>query len=167
MALLDLQMPDFGGLAVARLLKAGATPMIAFVTAFDEFAVQAFELNAVDYLLKPVDQARLEATLARARLRINQVSAPESPQRRGGAETATRRAYLERIPVRRRDEVVILPVRQIAAIVAEGELLHITTVQNDRYTICYRLHALESKLDPRRFVRLGRGRWRRSISSNV
>ena len=72
-------------------------------------------------------------------------------------ETATRRAFLERIPVRKRDEVFILPVRQIASIVAEGELLQITTIGSERYTIAYRLHALEAKLDPRRFVRLGRG----------
>src|SRR6187549_221406 len=55
LALLDLNMPEAGGLDVARLLKAGATPSIAFVTAYDEFAVQAFELNAIDYLLKPVE----------------------------------------------------------------------------------------------------------------
>ena len=72
-------------------------------------------------------------------------------------DTATRRSFLERIPVRKRDEVIILPVRQIASIVAEGELLQITTVGTERYTISYRLHALEAKLDPRRFVRLGRG----------
>jgi two-component system, LytTR family, response regulator len=160
LALLDLQMPELGGLEVTRLLKSGAAPMIAFVTAFDEFAVQAFELNAVDYLLKPVDQARLEDTLARARLRARADHAERARHLQNAAaaaDTATRRAYLERIPVRRRDEVVILPVRQIAAIVAEGELLHITTAQKDRYTITYRLHAIESKLDPKRFVRLGRG----------
>jgi two-component system, LytTR family, response regulator len=52
---------------------------------------------------------------------------------------------------------VILPVRQISSIVADGELLHLTTVTGDRYTISHRLHALEARLDPRRFVRLGRG----------
>jgi hypothetical protein len=72
-------------------------------------------------------------------------------------EAATRRQFLERIPVRKRDEVVILQVRQIASVVAEGELLHLTTLTNERYTISHRLHALESRLDPRRFVRLGRG----------
>lgn len=160
LALLDLQMPELGGLDAARLVSAGALPAIAFVTAFDEYAVQAFELNAVDYLLKPVDQARLRATLDRARTRVK-ASASERARNVTAAaaayETATRRTYLERIPVRRRDEVIILPVRQIASIVAEGELLHLTTVGNERYTISHRLHALEAKLDPRRFVRLGRG----------
>ena len=160
LALLDLQMPELGGLDAARLVSAGALPAIAFVTAFDEFAVEAFELNAVDYLLKPVETDRLRATLDRARTRIKAgmlekirtVSAAASAY-----ETATRRTFLERIPVRKRDEVVILPVRQIASIVAEGELLHLTTVSSERYTIAHRLHALEARLDPRRFVRLGRG----------
>ena len=72
-------------------------------------------------------------------------------------DTATRRTYLERIPVRRRDETVILQVRQIASVVADGDLLHLTTATNERLTISHRLHALESRLDPRRFVRLSRG----------
>ncbi|MBP7777796.1 MAG: response regulator [Acidobacteria bacterium] len=160
LALLDLQMPELGGLDAARLVSAGATPAIAFVTAFDEFAVQAFELNAVDYLLKPVDKERLTITVERARARVKAGSA-ERIRSIGAAaaayETATRRSFLERLPVRRRDEVFILPVRQIASIVADGELLLITTVTSERYTLTHPLHALEAKLDPRRFVRLGRG----------
>lgn len=160
LALLDLQMPELGGLDAARLVSAGALPAIAFVTAFDEFAVQAFELNAVDYLLKPVAVDRLTATIDRARARVTRGTAERARSVSAAAaayDTATRRGYLERIPVRRRDEVIILPVRQIATIVADGELLHITTTTSERYSISYRLHALEAKLDPRRFVRLGRG----------
>ena len=160
LALLDLNMPEASGLDVARLVKAGATPSIAFVTAYDEFAVQAFELNAIDYLLKPVDRERLATTLERARSR----AAASDVERATGLtaasaalETATRRTYLERIPVRRRDETVILQVRHIASVVADGDLLHLTTATNERFTISHRLHALESRLDPRRFVRLSRG----------
>ncbi len=160
LALLDLNMPEAGGLDVARLVKAGATPSIAFVTAYDEFAVQAFELNAIDYLLKPVDRDRLASTLERARTRAAATASVRAVGLKAASaalDTATRRSYLERIPVRRRDETVILPVRQIASIVAEGELLHLTTTTNERYTISHRLHALESRLDPRKFVRLSRG----------
>lgn len=158
LALLDLQMPELGGLDTARLLKAGAAPMVAFVTAYDEFAVQAFELNAVDYLLKPVERERLAATLARARERDTSNDRSHGLAAASAAlDAATKRSYLERIPVRKKDEVIILPVRQIASIVAEGELLHLTTVGNERYTISHRLHALEARLDPRRFLRLGRG----------
>jgi two-component system, LytTR family, response regulator len=155
LALLDLQMPE---LDTARLLTAGAAPMVAFVTAYDEFAVQAFELNAVDYLLKPVERERLAATLSRAREREASGDRSRGLAAASAAlEAATKRQFLERIPVRKRAEVVILPVKQIAFIVAEGELLHLTTVANERYTISHRLHALEARLDPRRFVRLGRG----------
>ena len=157
LALLDLNMPEAGGLDVARLITAGATPSIAFVTAYDEFAVQAFELNAIDYLLKPVERERLATTLARARTRAAAERATGLTAASAAFDTATRRAYLERIPVRRRDETVILPVRQIVSVVAEGELLHLTTAANERFTISHRLHALESRLDPRRFVRLSRG----------
>src|SRR5438128_9282447 len=72
-------------------------------------------------------------------------------------EAAARPPYLERIPVRHREEVVIVPVAQIASIVAEGELLNITTVKQERHTITYRLKDLEERLDPARFIRLGRG----------
>lgn len=160
LALLDLNMPEAGGLDVARLVKAGATPSIAFVTAYDEFAVQAFELNAIDYLLKPVDRERLATTLERARSRAATSDAERAKGLTAAStalDTATRRTYLERIPVRRRDETVILQVRQIASVVADGDLLHLTTATNERFTISHRLHALESRLDPRRFVRLGRG----------
>lgn len=159
LALLDLSMPEAGGLEVARLVQAGATPMIAFVTAYDEFAVQAFALNAIDYLLKPVEHDRLAATIDRARR--HQVA--PAPERTGSLDAAatvlevvTRRPHLERIPVRRRDETLLLPVRQIVSIVAERELLHLTTHGGERYTITYRLHALEARLDSRRFVRISR-----------
>ena len=160
LALLDLHMPETGGLDVARLLKAGAAPSIAFVTAHDEFAIEAFELNAIDYLLKPVERERLATTLDRARVRASGPQAEREHRLTAASaalESASQSHYLERIPVRRRDDTVLLPVRQIASIVAEGELLHLTTVGNERFIISHRLHALEARLDPQRFVRLSRG----------
>ncbi|MDP2391584.1 MAG: LytTR family DNA-binding domain-containing protein, partial [Acidobacteriota bacterium] len=156
---LDISMPEMTGLDVARLVKTGATPMVVFVTAYDEHAIEAFEVNAIDYLLKPVERERLVETVERAR---KFAAEPLVERTRGLAAVSlvgagVRRPYLERIPVRRRDDTVILSVRDVASIVAEGELLHLTTVSNERFTICHRLHALEAKLDPRRFVRLGRG----------
>ena len=72
LALLDLQMPEIGGLEVVKLLRKSSLPLVAFVTAYDEFAVRAFEVNAVDYLLKPVDEIRLRETLNRAHERLEQ-----------------------------------------------------------------------------------------------
>ncbi len=162
LALLDLQMPEIDGLGVVRLLKKNRLPLFAFVTAYDEFAVRAFEMNAVDYLLKPVDRGRLRDALNRAHERLERADLQTEAIARVEAaaedyEKATRPPFLERIPVRQRDEILIVPIKEIAAIVAEGELLHLTTVQNQTYTITFRLKDLEARLDPARFVRLGRG----------
>jgi two-component system, LytTR family, response regulator len=162
LALLDLQMPELDGLDVVRMLKKADVPLVAFVTAYDEYAVRAFEVNAVDYLLKPVDKSRLRETLNRAQERIEHTEiVSEQAARVNDAirayELSATRPFLERIPVRRRDEVVILPVAHVASIVAEGELLYLTTIKNERHVITYRLKDLEVRLDPGRFIRLGRG----------
>ena len=160
--LLDWQMPELDGIGVVKALRRQDLPLVAFVTAYDEYAVRAFEVNAVDYLLKPVERARLRDTLNRAQERIEHAEIVAEQASRVGAaveayETSIRSPYLERIPVRQRDEVVLVPVATVASIVAEGELLHITTVQRLRYTITYRLKDLEHRLDPEKFIRLGRG----------
>src|SRR5215475_15653503 len=77
LVLLDLQMPEIDGLDVVRLLKKSRMPLVAFVTAYDEYAVRAFELNAVDYLLKPVDRARLREALNRAQERLDRAESRE------------------------------------------------------------------------------------------
>ncbi len=161
LALLDLQMPGMTGLDVARTLPASATTLVAFVTAFDDHAIEAFELNAIDYLLKPVDQDRLVRTLDRARARLQQAEPAATQPAALAAAQATidasvRRQFVDRLPLRHKDAVVLVPVRTIASIEAEGELLHIRTATNDTYTVTHRLHALESRLDARRFLRLGR-----------
>jgi two-component system, LytTR family, response regulator len=162
LALLDLQMPELDGIGVVKSLRKQDLPLIAFVTAYDEYAVRAFEVNAVDYLLKPVEKARLRDALNRAQERIEHAEIVAEQATRVGVaveayEAATRTPYLERIPVRQREEVVLVPIAQVASIVAEGELLHVTTIQKVRYTITYRLKDLEQRLDPLRFIRLGRG----------
>ena len=162
LAFLDLQMPELDGLGVVRMLRKNTTPLIAFVTAYDEYAVKAFELNAVDYLLKPVDAARLRETINRAQERLEQSDWRSTETQRLNAaaddyESHTRPLLLERIPVRQRDEIVIVPVKELASIVAEGELLRLTTAKNESYTLTYRLKDLEARLDPAKFIRLGRG----------
>jgi DNA-binding LytR/AlgR family response regulator len=162
LALLDLQMPEVDGLGVVRLLRKNIMPLVAFVTAYDEYAVRAFEVNAVDYLLKPVDRKRLRETIDRAHERVERVDLKgrSADQLRAAAsdyEGLRQPQTLKRIPVRNREEILLLPVKEIASVVAEGELLHITTLGNDRYSINYRLKDLEARLDPSMFVRLSRG----------
>jgi two-component system LytT family response regulator len=162
LALLDLQMPELDGLGVVRTLRRDRLPLVAFVTAYDEYAVRAFEANALDYLLKPVDPRRLRVTLDRAHERLKHADfrAAEAERLKAVAsETRLEEAagYLCRIPVRRRNDIVIVPVDQVASIIAEGELLHITTIARERHTITYRLKDLEARLDPSRFIRLSRG----------
>jgi two-component system, LytTR family, response regulator len=162
LALLDLQMPEIDGLSVVRLLKKSRMPLVAFVTAYDEYAVRAFELNAVDYLLKPVDRVRLREALNRAQERLERGDLRMEAVLRmdaavASSEEATRPPILERIPIRQKDEIVIVHVKDIASIVAEGEILRLTTERNETYTLSYRLKDLEARLDPARFVRLGRG----------
>jgi two-component system LytT family response regulator len=162
LALLDLQMPELDGLGVVRTIRKDRLPLVAFVTAYDEYAVSAFELNALDYLLKPVDPRRLRATLNRAHERLERADYRPAEAERLKAvaseiQIGAPAGYLRRIPVRRRDDIVIVPVDQVASVVADGELLHITTITHERHTITYRLKDLEARLDPACFVRLSRG----------
>ena len=162
LALLDLQMPEVDGLGVVRLVRKSRMPLVAFVTAYDEYAVKAFEMNAVDYLLKPIDRPRLAETLQRAQDRLEQADLPREDiahiQNAATAyETDIRKAYLERIPVRQLDEVILLQVRDIASVEADGEVLNITTLRKEIHSITYRLKDLEARLDPSQFVRLSRG----------
>jgi two-component system LytT family response regulator len=166
LALLDLHMPELDGLGVIRALKKHEVPLVAFVTAYEEYAIRAFELNAVDYLLKPVDKARLRDTLNRAQERMERredgaAPGPEQSGRVSAAaaayESVAHPGFLDRIPIRRRDELTFVTVDDIASVVAEGELLHVFTLKQGRHTITYRLKDLEARLDPARFVRLGRG----------
>ena len=158
---LDLQMPEVDGLGVVRLVR-DRLPLIAFVTAYDEYAVRAFEMNAIDYLLKPVDPIRLRATINRAMERLERAEVrPGDVDRLKAAASeyaaAAPPALLRRIPVRKRDDIMLIPVDQIASIVADGELLHLVTRAGERHAITYRLKDLETRLDPSQFIRISRG----------
>ncbi len=161
LALLDLQMPEITGLEVVKLLRKSQMPLIAFVTAYDDFAVQAFEVNAVDYLLKPVEKARLRETINRAQERLEQADFQSEAANLKAAvktyEESLPKTFLERIPVRRGDEILLLPVSEIVSIIADGELLHIINVNNKKFTINFRLKDIIERLAPDKFVRLSRG----------
>lgn len=160
LALLDLQMPEVDGLSVVRLVKRSLLPLFAFVTAHDAYAVRAFEANAVDFLLKPVEPARLRHTLDRVHARLargaDRGAAAERARHAAVEAAGTDAAYLRRIPVRVKDDIVLVPVGQLASVVADGELLHLTTLDTKHYTINYRLKDLAARLDPAIFVRISR-----------
>jgi two-component system LytT family response regulator len=161
LALLDLQMPELDGLGVIRLLRKDRTPLVAFITAYDHYAVRAFEVNAVDYLLKPVDPARLRETLNRAQDRLERAdehaSSVAAVHAAADAIESEHATPILRVPVRKKNEIVLVPVEQIASIVADGELLHLYTIKNEKHTISYRLKDLEARLASAEFIRLGRG----------
>ena len=178
LALLDLQMPEMDGLSIVRSLRHGRIPLVAFVTAFDEHAVSAFEIEALDYLLKPVARGRLRTTIDRAHERLERAALAEQEPfdsasfdfaqdrqgRRDGQPAPADRVspamagqYIDRFPIRKQDDIYLLPVHHIASVVSEGELMHVTTLGKERYTMNYRLKTLEAKLDPKRFLRVGRG----------
>jgi two-component system LytT family response regulator len=161
LALLDLQMPELDGLGVVRMVRREALPLVAFVTAHDEYAVHAFELAAIDYLLKPVQPARLRTTLTRAQERLEQADYDPAETGRLHMAAATidlgaPTGFLRRIPVRRDEDILILPVEQIASVVAHGEVLHVTLASGERHVLNYTLRELEARLDPARFLRLSR-----------
>lgn len=161
LALLDLQMPEVTGLEVVKILKKSEMPLVAFVTAYDEYAVQAFEAGAIDYLLKPIEKTRLRETLQRASERLEQTDfrALEAEKLKKAAalyDEAARPVFLERIPVKKNEEILLVPTREIVSIIADGELLHLTNLQNKRFVINHRLKDLEARLAPDKFVRLSR-----------
>lgn len=145
---LDVLMPRRSGLDLARSLPCAGPPFVVFVTAYDEYAVPAFETEALDYLSKPVTPERLEKTIARVRERL-QSSATTRPADRT-AEQEPRDQLLTRVG----DRDVVIPVPDIDSIEADGVYAAVT-VGERRYLVRSSLDALERTL-PAAFVRVHR-----------
>lgn len=149
---LDIEMPELGGLDVARTLagREGA-PVVVFVTAYDEFALQAFEAHAADYLVKPVAEARLKATLDRLRARASE---PEGGVRELLARLSGRAP--ERLAVKSGKRYVVVDLERVSAIVAKD---HYSVIQLENRELLgdESLDEFEKKLDPARFLRVHRG----------
>ena len=156
LVLLDIEMPGFNGFEVVQQLT--APPAIVFVTAYDEYAVRAFEANAVDYVLKPVQPERLERALIRVRDRLAQPAA-ESVARLAGAtlEIARERAGpLRRLAARRGKRIVIVPLRDVVRIEIEDKLVFACTA-TERLLLEKTIGELEALLLPAGFLRISRG----------
>lgn len=157
LVLLDIQMPGLSGLEVAAQLDSERSPLIVFVTAFDEHAVKAFELNAVDYLLKPYDKDRLLRALTRVQQRMQAGQANPADQadsaRRTARDLQQQQGPLNRLLVPVGDGLQLLDVDRIHWCEADDNYLHLHT-DNARYTLRRTLQDLLSQLDSRQFVRV-------------
>ena len=161
--LLDIDMPPPAGFEVVAALDPGQPLEVVFVTAFDEFAVRAFELSATDYLLKPVVHARLEQALARARA---QLDARESDSRvaelqeivaqlRKARHAPAGPDYLTEFWVAERDARVRIPVQKVERIEAYGDYVRLFVGERERL-LRASLGELEARLDPGLFIRIHR-----------
>lgn len=171
---LDVQMPGATGLDVVRTIGAERMPATIFVTAYDRHAVEAFELAAADYLVKPFDDERFEQAFRRARrlISLEQVgrlrgqllaALQHEPVASGGNDTpppaqtapAERAGYLQRIAVELRGKLRVIPVPAIEYITASGPYAELH-VEGRRHLIRETMQTLEERLDPAHFFRIHR-----------
>lgn len=154
---LDMQMPKMSGLEVIEAVGAEQMPMVVFVTAYDEFALRAFEVNALDYLLKPFDDERFNKTLERVKRRIKQMQRENFDERLLQLldEVKSKPEYLKRIPVKTAQYTILVLAEDIDFIKAAGNYLELH-VGKELYLVRERVHQFEQKLDPEQFVRIHR-----------
>ncbi len=155
---LDVQMPGLNGLEVCAEIGPEVMPAVVFVTAYDQFALRAFEVHATDYLLKPIDRDRFQKTLARLR---NRLRAP-NPVGGAGAELATRisalkqeRHPVERLAIRADGRVLFIRLAEIDWLEAEGNYVKLHT-GSATHLFRETLSALEHDLPASRFLRISR-----------
>lgn len=150
---LDIQMPKLDGLDVVELL-AGDAPFIIFVTSYDEYALKAFEAEALDYILKPVKKERLQKTIQRVREQMEL----KNPQPMAGLIEKHRGAGgpLNRILIRTGYDVVIIPVGDILYCEAQDDYVKIYTKDGKSHLKSERMNRLEKMLDPQYFCRIHR-----------
>ena len=153
---LDVQMPEIDGFMVLKRLDHEEMPAVIFVTAYDRYALRAFEQHALDYLLKPFDQERFSRTLEHAKMRISErKSAQHAAIAQLLASQQHRRNCLNRITVKRNGRILLLPTHDIDWIEAEDNyvLLH---CGKDAYILRQTLSNIQNRLDPDTFIRVHR-----------
>jgi two-component system LytT family response regulator len=140
---LDVKMPGKNGVDVVETIGSNEMPLVIFTTAYDQFAAKAFELAAVDYLVKPFDDERFVEALRRARKALEHRD--EQPARK----------YIEKIPVELRGQMRVVPVAMVDAITASGPYAELH-VGDRTFAIRERMQTLEEQLDPAIFFRIHR-----------
>lgn len=155
LVLLDVQIPELSGLEV--LNRAGHQPAVVFTTAFDEYAVDAFELEAFDYLLKPFGRRRFRAAMERVRRRLEEKTARQPVIEQVGLQpqNASPKESLSRLFVRARNSIVPLKIDDIIRFVADDDYVKVFA-GNRFYLINQTLTEIESRLDASHFCRVHR-----------
>jgi two-component system, LytTR family, response regulator len=152
---LDINMPDLDGLGVAETLaRSEKPPAIVFVTAFDQYAVKAFETNALDYLLKPYDRERFDKALARVR---GSLEARADGQRLAEtlAELRNEERYVRRLLIPNEGRSFFVATREIARLESDGNNVRVHTARG-AHALRSTLESLEARLDPAQFARVHR-----------
>ena len=154
---LDVQMPALDGFGVLQALAGTVLPVVIFVTAHDRYALKAFEVHALDYLLKPFDKARFAAALERAKAQVRQGSAANLSERLGQLLQSVdgRRRGPERLMVKSGGRIYFVRLGDIDWIEAAGNYVRLHVGKED-HLLRESLTALEKKLDPGRFARIHR-----------
>jgi two-component system LytT family response regulator len=159
---LDVQMPGRTGVEVVRDVGVANMPLTIFVTAFDHYALNAFDVSAVDYLLKPFDDERFEEAFQRARRRLAMADAERIQselravlERSAPFTGGSAAQYLDRIAVESRGKVRPIPVEEIDYITSDGPYAELH-VGDRRHIIRESMQSLEERLDPARFMRVHR-----------
>lgn len=151
---LDVQMPKLNGFEVLELI--GHEVAVIFVTAYDNYAMQAFDAHAIDYLLKPFGRERFDTALDRARQRIRSATKPSVPE--PAALSAAARApqeFVERVVVKDGAKVTIIPVEKLDYVEAQDDYVALHS-QKRSYLKQQTISSLEAMLDPKHFVRIHR-----------
>lgn len=155
---LDVQMPTISGFEVVETIGVEQMPAVIFVTAYDEFALQAFEVNAVDYLLKPFDEERLKKAIERAKREIRQKessSVIKEHLRSLLKEVKSEPKFLKRIPVKSARGTILVLTEEIDWITAAGHYVELHAGK-ETHLIREQITNLEQKLDPEKFIRIHR-----------
>ena len=154
---LDVEMPGKDGFSVLEALDADRLPVVIFVTAYDQYAVRAFEVHALDYLLKPFDQERFDKALTRAVANIRNEKSENLTARilKTLEEMKARPVHLERLVIKMNGHVYFVKTEEIDWLEAEGNYVRLHAGR-ESYLLRDTISALESQLDPRKFVRVHR-----------
>jgi two-component system LytT family response regulator len=155
---LDVQMPELGGFEVLEALGTGPMPHVIFVTAYDQYAVRAFEVHALDYLLKPFDRERFDISWQRAKTQIVREKDGGRDQRilalLGELKAGSSR-YLERLVIKSGGRIYFLETTEIDWIEAEGNYVSVHSGKKS-HLLRETISSLASQLDPRKFLRIHR-----------